>query len=118
MWEPFQVSTKISSPSDHEPSNPRWAPSGEELFYQDSQGRIVAVEVETESGFIPGSSDVLIDGPDGSRLGLNLNYDIDLDAKRFLLVKEISATSDEAADSQFTVVLNWFEELKARVPLP
>ena len=74
----------------------RWAPSGRELFYQDRQGRIVAVEVETESDFVVGSSEVLNDGPDGPREGLGLNYDIDLDAERFLFVKEISGTGDEA----------------------
>ena len=33
-------------------SNPRWAPSGEELFYQNSQGRIVAVEVNPKTSAV------------------------------------------------------------------
>ena len=95
----------------------RWAPSGREIFYQDSQGRIVAVEVETESNFVVGRADILVDGPDNPSEGLGQNYDVDTDAERFLMVKEMSET-DDGSSASITVVLNWFEELKARVPIP
>ena len=52
----------------------RWAPSGREIFYQDRQGRIVAVEVETESNFVVGRADILVDGPDNPSRGLGQNY--------------------------------------------
>ncbi len=51
-------------------------------------------------------------GPTGGR-----NYDVTADGQRFLMLKEASATSDEAAPSQINVVLNWFEELKRLVPI-
>ena len=44
------------------------------------------------------------------------NYDIAPDG-RFLMIKEAAAT-DGATAQQLVVVLNWFEELKARVPIP
>jgi hypothetical protein len=40
-------------------------------------------------------------------------YDVSADGQRFLMVKELpQATSP----TQINVVLNWFEELKRRVP--
>ena len=45
------------------------------------------------------------------------NYDITLDGKRFLGVVAAGQTASGApAAPQIQVVLNWFEELKARVP--
>jgi hypothetical protein len=43
------------------------------------------------------------------------NYDVDLDGQRFLMIK---LTGSEDARHQITVVLNWFEELTALVPVP
>jgi len=43
--------------------------------------------------------------------------DISPDGKRFLMIKE-TASGESAAESprKINVVLNWFEELKQRVP--
>ena len=43
------------------------------------------------------------------------NYDVTPDGQRFLMLKPSEA--GEAAPTQINVVLNWFEELKRRVPL-
>jgi hypothetical protein len=40
-------------------------------------------------------------------------YDVSPDGQRFLMVRE---GGDEPPPSQINVVLNWFEELKRRVP--
>ncbi len=40
-------------------------------------------------------------------------YDVSLDGQRFLMVQ---ATEPEPPATQINVVLNWFEELKQRVP--
>jgi hypothetical protein len=42
------------------------------------------------------------------------NYDVSPDGQRFLMLKP--PESAEAAPTQINVVLNWFEELKRRVP--
>jgi hypothetical protein len=42
------------------------------------------------------------------------NYDVTPDGQRFLMIK---ATEEEVA-GQINVILNWFEELKERVPVP
>jgi len=40
-------------------------------------------------------------------------YDVSSDGQRFLMVKEVEQSS---AATQINVVLNWFTELKQRVP--
>jgi hypothetical protein len=42
------------------------------------------------------------------------NYDVSADGQRFLMLKPAEAS--ETAPTQINVVLNWFEELKRRVP--
>jgi hypothetical protein len=40
------------------------------------------------------------------------NYDVSLDGQHFLMLKP----TEQAAKTQINVVLNWFEELKQKVP--
>jgi hypothetical protein len=50
--------------------------------------------------------------------GAPRNYDLAPDGKHFLIVVEAGARPDAAESSrQIQVVTNWFEELKARVPM-
>jgi hypothetical protein len=42
------------------------------------------------------------------------NYDVSPDGQRFLMLKPIE--QEQSAPTQINVVLNWFEELKRRVP--
>ena len=44
---------------------------------------------------------------------------VDPDGERFLLLKTTAQTgAEDAASPRINAVLNWFEELKARVPVP
>jgi hypothetical protein len=43
------------------------------------------------------------------------NYDVSRDGQRFLMLK--SAEQEQGAPTQISIVLNWFEELKRRVPV-
>ncbi len=43
--------------------------------------------------------------------GLRTNYDVTPDGQKFVMLQE-----SEQATTQINVVLNWFEELKQRVP--
>jgi hypothetical protein len=45
---------------------------------------------------------------------MNANSDVSPDGQRFLMLKPTSA--QEAVPTQINVVLNWFEELRQRVP--
>ena len=78
----------------------------------------VAVSVTTRPTFTFGNP-VSVPRPFLDRgPGFERNYDITLDGKRFLGVVAAgqSSTSGAPTAPQIRVVLNWFEELKARVP--
>ena len=77
----------------------------------------MAVTVETESDFIPGKPRTLFQGAyyrDGRDFA---TWDIHPDGKRFLMMTEADPDSTEvAARPRINIILNWFEELKERVP--
>ena len=93
---------------------PLWNPNGRELFYR-SRDRMMAVDINTQPSFSAGKPKVLFTGqyqPSSSPVP-NANYDISHDGQRFLMLKP--GGQDQAA-TQINVVLNWFEELKQKVP--
>jgi Tol biopolymer transport system component len=98
--------------------HPTWAPDGKELFYSPVAGQLAAVSVTTRPAFTFGNPvtmpRVFLDrGP-----GFERNNDITRDGKQFLGVVAAgqNTASGAAAAPQIQVVLNWTEELKARVP--
>ena len=102
----WQVSTEGGT-------EPVWARSGRELFYRNGD-KMMVVEVATQSTFSPGSPKLVFEGVHGMFVGTLANYDVSPDGQRFLMIQE--AASGEAL-TQINVVLNWFEELKQRVPV-
>jgi eukaryotic-like serine/threonine-protein kinase len=92
---------------------PVWNPNGRELFYR-SGSRMMAVEVETTTGFLPRKPKVLFDGPYLQTSGSFPYYDVSRDGQRFLMLKPVE--SQASAAQQINVVLNWWEELKEKVP--
>ena len=81
-------------------------------------GQLVAVSVTTRPTFTFGNP-VSVPRPFApSSSGSERNHDITLDGKRFLGVVPAGQTASgaSAAPQMIQVVLNWFEELKARVP--
>jgi Tol biopolymer transport system component/predicted Ser/Thr protein kinase len=94
-------------------TEPVWNPNGRELFYR-SGGRMMAVDIVTQLGFAAGKPRVLFDGPYLPSPVTFPNYDVSPDGQRFLMLKP--SEQAQAAPTQINVVLNWFEELKRRVP--
>jgi len=90
---------------------PVWNPRGNELFYRSGRS-MMAVAIDTESGFTPGTPQRLFDGPYMPSVYSFANYDVSPDGQRFLMLKRVG-TGDV---TQITVVLNWDEELKRLVP--
>ena len=98
----FQVSTNGGS-------EPIWSHSGRELFYRNGAGELVAAEVVTGPTFSVTRQQALF-STTGYRSNLfDRQYDVALDDQRFLMI--LAEQPDVA--SEFVVVLNWFEELKA-----
>jgi hypothetical protein len=94
-------------------TEPVWNPNGRELFYR-SGDKMMAVDIAMEPGFTAGKPRMLFEGRyELARVPI-ANYDVSLDGQRFLMVKP--SEQAQAAPTQINVVLNWFEELKRRVP--
>ncbi len=87
--------------------SPKWARDGTALFYARGQA-LMRVEVESEPTFNFSAPELVLEGPYG--LG-SKSYDFAPDGERFLMNKRSTDATPEVH-----VVLNWFEELKARVP--
>jgi eukaryotic-like serine/threonine-protein kinase len=94
-------------------TEPVWNPKGRELFYR-NRNKMMAVEVTTQPSFSAGKLKLLFEGAYVDLSPRTLpNYDVSPDGQRFLMLK---ATEQGQAPTQINVVLNWFEELKRRVP--
>ena len=98
--------------STHGGVDPQWSPHGNELFFRDDAGNLVAAEVKRVPTFSIGRTKSLFAtaGFGTCRRVSNFcarGYAVSHDATRFLMMKR----AGEAAD-RLIVVENWFEELK------
>jgi serine/threonine-protein kinase len=93
-----------------------WSPDGKELFYNPRPQAFEVVRVTTEPTFTFGNPMALPRplqlGPQSARR----NYDITPGGKFVGLISAGQTERAAPASPQIQVVLNWFEELKARVP--
>ena len=90
---------------------PVWNRNGRELFYRNAN-KLMAVDVKTQPTFSAGKPKMLFDDRYAPANGAPANYDVSPDGQRFLMIKASEATTP----TQINVVLNWFEELKQKVP--
>jgi serine/threonine-protein kinase len=89
---------------------PVWARNGRELFYLQGD-RLMAVVIASQASFSFSPPTQLFEGR-YRRGGQPPSYDVAQDG-RFLMLKSPDA---QAITAHFVVVLNWFEELRRRVP--
>jgi serine/threonine-protein kinase len=98
---------------------PRWSRSGRELFYRDPlKNQLMAVDVQTGSEFRAGHPRALF-ALRSTNAGSGLfvpkqGWDVAPDGERFLV---IASPDNQEADVKLQAVVNWFEELKRRVPV-
>jgi serine/threonine protein kinase/Tol biopolymer transport system component len=96
---------------------PLWARNGRELFYVSTGGTLMSVPVTTAGPtFANEKPSNLFDHPSLSFVGPpGRAYDVSRDS-RFLMTQESSAAGEQPQSARLVIVLNWFEELKTRVP--
>jgi WD40 repeat protein len=115
---PFPASAtkyQIQSGSANGDIHPLWSRDGKELSFSPGPTRFDAVNVSTKDGFTFSSPAAV---PRGGLLGTPggpRNYDI-LPDGRFLGVIQAGQVQAAGGAPQIQVVLNWFEDLKQRVP--
>ena len=95
---------------------PVWSKNGKELFYETLDGRIMVVEYAAGGGtFSAGTphpwstTPVFVTGP-------YQNLDLAPDGKRFLTISGESAVFGDSASLHAVFVVNFFDELKRRLP--
>ncbi len=95
---------------------PKWTKGGKELIYFDRSERMMAVDVETQPSFHTGTPHRLFEVPQGKfemRTAPLVNYDVTKDGEKFVFVQ---FAGDDVDTGYVSVTLNWFEELRKKVP--
>jgi Tol biopolymer transport system component len=101
---------------------PLWSPDGRQLFYLKDDLRpgwqILSVDVQTKPAFVSGKTVPLpIEGIFQFRNGPR-SYDISPDGKYFVvMLTKATAEPGKTPPEQINLTLNWFDELKQRVPV-
>jgi serine/threonine-protein kinase len=90
---------------------PVWSANGRELLYRNS-GRVMSVDVETRPSFRTSKPEVLFEGRYLLGRGAFPYWDSTPDGQQFIMLK----ADNDVGPAQLQVVVNWFEELKRRVP--
>jgi serine/threonine-protein kinase len=87
-------------------TDPRWSANGRELFYRNGD-KMMVVDVPPGDNFRPSTPRMLFE-----KAG---SYDVAPDG-RFLMIKPPAQSAPEQAP-EMHIIVNWFEELRRRVPL-
>jgi serine/threonine-protein kinase len=87
---------------------PRWAPSGKELYYRTRSGEIMAAEVSMGDVFTAKPPRVLFTAPNMATDNFHHAYAVARDGRFLMINQGASETGD------VVMVFNWFEELKGR----
>ena len=111
--QPFPGGGSVTSISTEGGTEPVWSRDGTNLFFRDG-ARMMAVDVDVEgdTAFTASRPRVLFEGTyslDPVSVGIP-NYDVAADGRFLMIMRGGTAT-------EITVVLNWFQELKERVPV-
>jgi serine/threonine protein kinase len=104
--------------------SPLWSPDSRELYYRNGDA-VMAVKYVTEPTFKLDAPRVLFRGsffpqPYNYMPAVMNSWDIDPNGNRFLMIRSAQNTDEESAAEKphkINIVLNWFEELKNRVPV-
>jgi serine/threonine-protein kinase len=104
--------TVVSSAGGTEPA---WAHSGRELFYKNAAGSLVQAELTTEPTFAVTGERTLFPVGDYQDDAVHARYIVTPDDERFLMIRNTPLDADATTSPAPVLVLNFFEELKAKV---
>jgi serine/threonine-protein kinase len=94
-----------------------WSRDGRELFFQNLDNRIMVADYESKNeSFAAGKPRVWSDYQLRD-VATVPNYDLAPDGKHFAVIPNSTATAAEKGDVHVTFLLNFFDELRRRVPV-
>jgi dipeptidyl aminopeptidase/acylaminoacyl peptidase len=117
IWEvyvrPFPGAVGKWQVSTQGGTEPAWSANGRELFYRDGH-KMMAVPVSTTPSFEPGTPRALFEAgfEHSPAMMFSRNYDVTPDGQRFVMIESLE---QDVPIAHVNVVLNWFEELKAKM---
>jgi eukaryotic-like serine/threonine-protein kinase len=86
--------------------NPVWSPTGKELFFVATDGKLMSVDVGGGNSLQPGKPKVVFDLVT-ARTNATQDYDVSTDGQRFLFISRMAE-----ATSSIIVAVNWNADLK------
>ena len=90
--------------------HPLWSRDGRELFFIAADGMMMSVPIKPGPGFSYGRPVPLF--PAGQyHVNVARNYDVSLDGKRFVMVKNAAP----GTRASMVVVTQWFDEVRAKM---
>jgi hypothetical protein len=115
--QPFPATgAKYQLPIAPDNHHPAWSRDGKELFYTPGPGEHSSIAVTTTPTFAFGTpspiKQVLLNGPPGNPR----QYDVMPDGRILGKLPDDQSATGSAISSDIQIVVNWFEELKQRVP--
>jgi serine/threonine-protein kinase len=103
--------------STHGGTRPLWSRDGRELFYYVTPDTIMALSVRLGAEAVLGTPQVAVKGPYAVALNSGRHYDVSVDGQRFLMLVDAPTPDGQKPEApEMHLVLNWTEELKAKVP--
>jgi Tol biopolymer transport system component len=114
---PFpDLETRLSKISSGGGEHPLWSAKGDEIFFRDPSGSMMAAQVALTPTFAPGKVTELFSNPPRGEYfgGGSRGYAVSPLNDRFLMTLRPTRRQSD----RLIVVMNWFEELKAKVPVP
>ena len=116
---PFPATaTSYVAPEDRDSHHPVWSPDGKELFYVAGPNQSGSMSVSTQPSVSFGSPVRSLTSGFATQIPASVRtFDVLPDGKHFIgVVSAGQAQSGSAGAPQIRVVLNWFEDVKQRVP--
>jgi len=117
---PYRGSDRRWTISTHGGGNPVWSRTGREIYYMTGWGepgvpsagtsKVWVVPLTLAPTFRPGPPRVLFE-----REKVLFGFDVAPDGEHFVIVEAADATPERL---EIVLIPNWFEELKAKVPVP
>ncbi len=96
---------------------PKWSRNGKELFYRTTESKLMVASYTASGDSFSADKPQLWSPGQFTDRGLGFyNFDLHPDGKRFAVLKA-PGTERDAAMNKVNIVLNWFEEVKQKVPM-